>query len=258
VEKIKQWTRGELAAEPANAQLSHLTSPPIPKPISFAELSRVQAESGSVDHAAKLTLIQNGANLGFAGGNNVGLRYALRDPDCQYFWLLNNDTVVEPEALATLVAKAKMDSHIGAVASICYYAAAPSTVQVWAGACVNLWTSYTRNTTVPREDDWFDALYGASMLITRPAIQSMGLLDEGFFLYWEETEYCLRLRKNRWRIAAAPDSCVFHKVNASTGGNNIVMDRYFTASGLRLLRLHSPVPRLAMPLFLARRIGRRL
>jgi GT2 family glycosyltransferase len=89
-------------------------------------------------------------------------------------------------------------------------------------------------------------------------MQDAGLLDEGFFHYWEETEFCLRLRKKGWRLVAAPDSHVSHKVGASTGGNNVMLDRYFTASGLRILRLHSAAPGLAMLVFLSGRFVRRL
>src|SRR5205823_11708222 len=67
----------------------------------------------------------------------------------------------------------------------------------------------------------------------------------------------LRLREKGWRIAVAPDSRVLHKVNASTGGNRALLDRFETASTLRVLRLHSPVPRLAMLLFLTARFARR-
>jgi GT2 family glycosyltransferase len=95
------------------------------------------------------------------------------------------------------------------------------------------------------------------MLVARAAMEDVGLLDEGFFLYWEDTEFCLRLRKKGWRTAAAPDSKVLHKVNASTGGNKVLLDRYQTASGLRLLRLHSPAPHLASFLFLVMRLARR-
>ncbi|HTF65109.1 MAG TPA: glycosyltransferase family 2 protein, partial [Edaphobacter sp.] len=115
-----------------------------------------------------------------------------------------------------------------------------------------------RNSTEPHSDDWFHSLYGASMLISRPALEDAGLLDEGFFHYWEETEFCLRLRKKGWRLAAAPDSRVLHKVGASTGGNSLVLDRYFTASGLRILRLHSVMPRLAMSVFISVRFVRRI
>jgi GT2 family glycosyltransferase len=231
----------------------------------YLQVTVIVVDNGSTnDSAARIraahpdvVLLESGQNLGFAGGNNIGIRYALAH-GAEYLWLLNNDTRPAADALPALVAKALTDRKIGAVASICYYADAPSTVQAWAGSRVNLWIGHARLTTVPHEDDWFDSLNGASMLVSRGALADAGLLDEGFFLYWEDTEYCLRLRKKGWRLAAAPDSRVLHKVNASTGGNGLIIDRHFTASGLRLLRLHSPVPQLASFIFLTVRFSRRL
>lgn len=202
-------------------------------------------------------LIESKKNLGFAGGNNLGIRYALAQGS-NFVWLLNNDTTPAHNALAELVAAALTSNKIGAVASVCYYANSPSSVQAWAGARVNLWIGYGRNSTKPRSDQWFHSLNGTSMLISRAALEDAGMLDEGFFLYWEDTEFCLRLRKKGWRLAAAPNSTVLHKVNASTGGNKTELDRYQTASGLRLLRLHSPAPHLASLAFLLIRFGRRL
>lgn len=201
-------------------------------------------------------LLESGKNLGFAGGNNIGMRYAL-DHRAEYLWLLNNDTKPAQDALSTLVKKALTDPKIGAVASVCYYANNPSKVQVWAGAKVNMWIGFARNYTEPREDRSLHALYGASMLIARPALEQVGLLDEGFFHYWEETEFSLRLRNAGWRLAAAADSCILHKVGGSTGGYNPILDRYFTTSGLRILRLHSKVPYLAMLWFLSARLASR-
>lgn len=232
---------------------------------SYPNLRIVVVDNGSTDESVgkiraahpDIALLETGTNLGFAGGNNIGIRHACSQ-GVDYLWLLNNDTQPSPEALSALVAKALTDQQIGAVASICYYAERPDTVQVWAGARANLWIGYVRNTTVPHTDDWFHSIYGASMLLSRAAMDDVGLLDEGFFLYWEETEFCLRLRKKGWRLAAAPDSRVLHKVNASTAGNQLIRDRYFTASGLRILRLHSPAPHIAMPIFLGVRLIRRL
>jgi len=204
-----------------------------------------------------ILLLESGNNLGFSGGNNIGIRHAL-DKGADYIWLLNNDARPDTNALRALMARADSDKTIGAVASICYFADAPSIVQAWAGSRINLWIGYGRLCTEPHGDDWFDSLNGTSMLIARAAIEHVGLLDEGFFLYWEDTEFCLRLRKKGWRIAAAPGSRVLHKVNASTGGNKIILDRYQTASGLRLLRLYSPAPNLAQFLFLAIRFTRRI
>ncbi|AXC11518.1 glycosyl transferase, family 2 [Acidisarcina polymorpha] len=204
-----------------------------------------------------VALLEAGRNLGFAGGNNIGIRYAL-ERGADFVWLLNNDTEAAADALSALVGKATGDREIGAVASVCYYADSPSTVQAWAGARVNLWIGYARNSVVPRPDAWFQSLYGASILLRSEALREAGLLDEGFFHYLEETELCLRLVEKGWRLAAAPESKILHKVAGSTGRESPVLDRYFTASGLRILRLHSPAPGLAMFLFLAARFARRL
>jgi len=231
----------------------------------YRHLTVTVVDNGSTDDSVarisaafpEVTLLKSARNLGFAGGNNVGIRHALAH-GADYVWLLNNDTIPAPEALSGLVTKALTDTKIGAVASICYYADSPSTIQVWAGGRLNLWMGYLRNATEPHKDNWFDYLYGASIMIQRAALKDVGLLDPGFFFYIEETEFCVRLRKKGWSIAAAPDSVILHKAGASVGTNTTLRDRYFTASGLRILRLHSSVPRLAMALFVTRRLLRRL
>ena len=235
------------------------------KQCTFPDLTVIVVDNGSTNDSVvriraahpDVLLLESKINLGFAGGNNIGIRYALAH-HADYVWLLNNDTEPAPEALSALVSKALTNDRIGAVASICYYANAPSTVQIWAGSRVNLWIGHAVNSTKPRVDDWFHSLNGTSMLVSCIAIKDAGLLDAGFFLYWEDTEFCLRLRKKGWRLAAAPDSRVLHKVNASTGGDSLVLIRYSTASGLRLLRLHSAAPHLAMLMFLTCRIAKRL
>jgi GT2 family glycosyltransferase len=233
------------------------------KECTYTNLSLIVVDNGSTDDSVAqiraafpgVLLLESGRNLGFAGGNNVGICRGLATAD--YVWLLNNDTKPAPDALSALVAKANSDEQIGAVSSICYYADSPNKVQVWGGARVNLWFGYCRNATEPHNDEWFDALYGASMLIRRASLEDVGLLDQGFFFYCEETEFCLRLRKRGWRIAAAPDSIVLHKAGASSG-TSALRDRYFTASGLRVLRLHSPAPSMGMAFFLTLRMARRL
>jgi GT2 family glycosyltransferase len=231
----------------------------------YRDLTVIVVDNGSTDDSiARIQdaypgtlILESGRNLGFAGGNNIGIRHALAH-GADYVWLLNNDTKPAADALSALVVKAMTDEQIGAVASICYFAEAPSNVQAWAGSRVNLWMGVSLLNTKPHEDDWFDSLNGTSMLVTRAALESIGLLDEGFFLYWEDTEFCLRLRKKGWRIAAAPESCVLHKVNASTGGNSLALDRHQTASGLRILQLHSALPYFSSFVFLGVRFSRRL
>ena len=231
----------------------------------YPQLSLIIVDNGSTDDSVArirsahpdVLVLESGTNLGFAGGNNIGIRYALMH-GADYVWLLNNDTNPASDAVSALVAKALSDERLGAVASICYFADAPSVVQAWAGSRVNLWIGYGRLCTEPHDDDWLHSLNGTSMLIARTALRDVGLLDEGFFLYWEDTDFSLRLRKKGWRIAAAPESRVLHKVSASTARNKLLLDRYHTASGLRLLRLHSPAPVLSSLIFLAIRFARRI
>lgn len=231
----------------------------------FPAMETVVVDNGSTDDSVEQIrsllpaqrVVETGINLGFAGGNNVAIRMAL-DSGADYVWLLNNDTEPAPDALAALVAKAESDNKIGAVSSVCYYADRPETVQIWAGGRANLWIGYSPSTTAPHDDSWFHWLNGTSLLIRVTTLRTLGLLDEGFFLYMEDVEFGIRLRKNGWKLAAAPASVVLHKVNASTGGNRRILDRFATASGLRFLRLHSPAPWLAIPAFLAIRIARRL
>jgi len=231
----------------------------------YPRLTAIVVDNGSTNDSMariraahpQVTLLEAGKNLGFAGGNNIGIRHALAR-GAEYLWLLNNDTEPDPGALAALVAKAGTDPRIGAVGSVCYYADSPGTVQAWAGGRMNLWIGYGSNATEPHPDAWFQFLYGASLLIAADALLDAGLLDEGFFHYWEEAELCVRLRKRGWRLAAAPESRILHKVAGSTGRKSPVLDRYFTASGLRMLRLHSPAPWLAMFLFVAARFTRRM
>ena len=228
-------------------------------------MTPIVVDNGSTDDSVSLIrttfpdvlVLETRKNLGFAAGNNVGIRHALAN-GADYVWLLNNDTKPDSDALTELVSKAMTDTRLGAVASICYYADAPSTVQAWAGARVNLWTGSARLSMSPRPDHWFHSLNGTSFLISRAALEDVGLLNENFFLYWEDTEFCLRLRKQGWQIAAAPRSRVLHKVGGSTRRDGLILDRFHVASGLRLLSLYSPVPPLAMFWFLSTKIARRL
>ena len=232
---------------------------------SYPRFTPIVVDNGSTNDSVShlqiaypdVQVLQSGSNLGFAGGNNLGIRYAL-ERGADYIWLLNNDTIVDPDALSELVKKTRSSSRTGAVASICYYADDPDRVEAWGGARVNLWIGFGRNSTRPRSDDWFHSLNGTSLLIAREALEDAGLLDEGFFLYWEDTEFCLRLRQRGWQIGAAPASRVLHKVHGSSGGNKLLLDRHQTASGLRLLRLYSRFPRLSMLLFLAMRFTKRV
>ena len=202
-------------------------------------------------------VIEAGHNLGFASGCNVGIRYALSH-GCDFVWLLNNDTTVDRLALSMLVERATRYPKVGVVGSAIYDMEYPEHLQAWGGGYVNFWLGRSRHFLHPVADESIDFITGASMFITRRAIESIGLLDENFFMYWEDADYCYRLQKAGWKLAVAGGSRIWHKGSASIGKASIQLDRYFNASARRFFRKHAPVPAVPIWTASALRVGKRV
>jgi len=175
-----------------------------------------------------LTVLQSGANLGFAGGNNVGLRYALAH-GAAYAWLLNNDTLVERDALTELVAKMQREPGLGLCGSTLLYEAQRGTVQALGGAHYNRWLGTVRH--LGQHEGWpqtvdeaeveqrLSYLIGASMLASKAFLERVGLLQEDYFLYFEELDWAARAR-GTFRLGYAAKSVVYHKEGSSIGGTD--------------------------------------
>jgi GT2 family glycosyltransferase len=239
LEKIAAWARGELLPEMAEDHLQRSHSwPPVAKPITAATLSRAEVDLGARPTDARLVLIQTGGNLGYAGGNNVGIRWAIADGSVGYIWLLNNDTVVDPGALTALVRQAEADPVIGMVGSRILYYDEPERVQAHAGGSVVRWTGLTHHLDgpTPMGDDQIDPDYimGASLLARTAVAEQVGGLDERYFLYSEEVDWCLRSRLQGWKLAYAPSSQVWHKGGRSVNYGSPLHD-YHTVRGMLLL-----------------------
>jgi GT2 family glycosyltransferase len=225
----------------------------------------VVVDNGSADNSVAktrsaypdVTLIEAGKNLGFAAGNNLGIRHAL-ESGAEYIWLLNNDANPFPDALEQMLKVAQSDSQIGAVGSVLWYADQLNVVQSWGGGKLNLLSGYNTVARNPRMDEWFDYMCAASILVRSEAFLNVGLLDERYFLYWEDVDFGFRLRRAGWKLAVAPKAIVPHRENASTDGSPHLRDQYFTASCLRFLDKWSPHPKLAKTIFLAGRLMNRL
>jgi len=118
LEKVQAWAQGTLPADLPAEPLTRLGSPPLPKPMAYTLYQRTEAEQGGTSSDdVPLVLIQTGANLGYAGGNNVALRYILARREFDYVWLLNVDTVVDPAALRKLIEVSESDKKIGMTGS---------------------------------------------------------------------------------------------------------------------------------------------
>ncbi len=180
----------------------------------------------------KVILIFNDKNLGFSGGNNVGIKEALTN-NSDFILLLNNDTIVESDFLARLVDYASADQKVGiAVPKINYYSE-PSRIWYAGGFISKIRGSgytigegatddkYTKNKFV-------SFATGCCMLIKKDVINKVGLLDENYFLYLEDTDYSFRAIKSGFNIYYVSKSIIYHKVNAATAKDNSLLPIYYT------------------------------
>lgn len=228
-DQIQRWAQGAIAVEARNVALSALINPPVRKPIPFAQLHH-DGRSEGTPPACPLVLIQTGANLGFAGGNNVGLKYALNRGDCDFAWLLNNDTVVRPDALSCLVRRMNERSDAGICGSTLVYYDNPTKVQAWGGCDYNRWFArggnlgnFTDAATLPDADAverQLGYVVGASMLVRKAFLEQIGFMNEQYFLTFEEIDWATRA-KGRFTLAYAPGSVVYHREGGATGSHRV-------------------------------------
>jgi len=237
LEYIKDWATGDIKAEVNESNpLRHLTSPPIFKPIPYVVYDRNLKRCGdnAVNHESRLVLIDIGDNLGFAGGCNVGLRYALSQDDLSFVWLLNNDTVVEPDALRYLAQAASIRPKAGICGSTLLHYDQPEKVQALGGCSYNKWFGFCRSVgsgqsaaTLRKSKikSKLDYIAGASMFVSKEFLDNTGLMCEEYFLYFEELDWVCR-GSDGFEYLYVPESIVYHKEGQSTGGkNNRVFDK---------------------------------
>jgi GT2 family glycosyltransferase len=175
-------------------------------------------------------LLQNGKNLGFAGGMNAGIGLALKDPRMKYVWILNNDTEVDKYALSALVKHAKSDSRIGICGSTLLYHDQPNIIQAVGGKYNSYLGTiehilghmqYSEALCKSINADEFDYIVGAAMLVSKEFLEQVGLMDEGYFIYFEELDWAMRAKRAnpRFKLGYAADSIVVHKEGASIGSS---------------------------------------
>lgn len=228
LERIREWASTGTGIQPASHEVvNHLTSPPVDKPIRCRTYERSEAEAGGVPgDDPRLVLIDCGANLGFGAGNNVGLRYAQARDDFSYAWLLNNDTVVTRDALSNLVSRMKDTPSAGMCGSTLLHYDNPERVQALGGGYYCKWIGLpwhmgqfktTRHKYSQQGTErWMNYVIGASLLVSKEFLQKTGLMEEEYFLYFEELDWALR-GKPFFGLAYAPESIVYHKVGRSIG-----------------------------------------
>lgn len=197
------------------------------------------------NRSENLILIKNNQNYGFAKGSNVGISYALENCNPDYILLLNNDTVVDKEFLSKLIKFAETDEKIGIIGPKIYYYNSPDTIQV-AGTEMNFWrgTSYLIGDGEVDEGQYdeiseSDFVSGSCFLIKREVIDNIGLLDQSFTCYWEESDYCMAAKKLDFKCIYFPNSKVWHKVSKSTNKNSGLLTYYMTRNMFWFMKKHA-------------------
>jgi GT2 family glycosyltransferase len=234
VEKIRSWAAGKVLAKATTAdeRITRLVDPPVAKPVS-------------------VVVIETKANLGYAGGNNIGLRYALSRKDCGYAWILNNDIIVHPEALTHLVRRMKEKPEAGICGSSLLRYYHPDKIDSIGGSKYDRWFAQAIGLETGKKFDpnqWekyqklerkMGYVAGAAVFVSRAFLLDVGLICEDYFMYFEEIDWATRAR-GRYSLAIAPQSIVYHKggedIKKHDGSKkrrfSLVYDKYTTKNRL--------------------------
>lgn len=226
VDKIKAWAHGHIAVESRFVEYNRCY-----KPVYLVEYDSQIAQAGGIPEEeallnrvpprSRLIMIRTGKNLGFAGGNNVGIRYALA-LGTDWILLLNNDAVVDPHFLEEMVAVAQTTPNVGIIGPKIYFYERPDIIQS-VGARMNMWTgrgkliglgqrNYGQHDRI-RTVDWVS---GAAIMVRNEVFARVGLLDERFFICYEESDLCFRARRKGFEVIVVPTAKVWHKGARST------------------------------------------
>lgn len=199
--------------------------------IDYQNFQTVLVDNGSSDGSAEaiseafpqVRIIRNAKNERFAHANNQGIELALKNR-ADFVLLLNNDTLVDLQFLQHLIARAQSDERIGVVGPKIYFADQPQ--QIWyAGAKVSLWRGLIAHIGIREAErgQYQQAgetgyVTGCCLLASRACLEKTGPLDEGYFIYTEDADWCWRARQHGFLIYFEPAAKIWHKISASSGG----------------------------------------
>lgn len=209
----------------------------------------IVVDNASTDESEKILkckfpkhiFIQTGKNLGFAGGNNIGIKYAI-DNGAEYVLLLNNDTVVKIDFLEYLIKAHIEGDNVGISIGKIYYHSEPN--KIWyAGGYISKFRGNAYHIGIDEIDvgkydktKYIDFATGCTQLISVKAIKDVGFMEEDYFLYYEDTDYCCKFSRNGYKIVYEPKSIIWHKVSSSTGIKSELTEYYVTRN--RLIYIH--------------------
>jgi GT2 family glycosyltransferase len=198
---------------------------------SYEGLTVVVVDNASSDGSQELVrqsfpsavLIENRRNIGYAGGVNAGLRHILAG-GAEYALLLNNDTEIAPDAVGVLVEAMEKRPQAAIAGPMIYYYDPPD--MIWSlGGKISYWSGDIRHVAIREHDEGryrtvreADYVTGCAMLVRLAAVREIGLMDEAYWMYNEDTDWCVRAVERGYSIIVVPAAKVWHKVSMSSGG----------------------------------------
>jgi len=217
--------------------------------VTYCNLEVIVVDNGSTESIESLkkdfqnvVYVESEKNLGFAGGNNLGIKKAKGE----YILLLNNDTEVEPGFMEPMINRMRDNPDIGVISPKIVYHYADDIIQFAGGKSINLFTGRGAFKGNQQEDNGnFDAseytelAHGAAMLINRKVIGKIGLMPEFYFLYYEELDYCMTIKQAGYRLWYEGSSKVYHKESMTVGKLSPLKSYYMNRNRLAFLRRHA-------------------
>jgi GT2 family glycosyltransferase len=188
----------------------------------------------------EVIFIRSEVNTGFAGGNNLGIAHATGD----YLFLINNDTEVTANLIASLVHTMEDNSKIGLLSPKIHYFDHPGMLQYAGYTPMNYYTA--RNACVgqfEKDEGQYDAkggltgyAHGAAMMISRAALKKAGTMAENYFLYYEELDWCERIRKAGFEVHVNTSALIYHKESISVGKRTALKEYFMTRNRILFIR----------------------
>jgi GT2 family glycosyltransferase len=232
----------------------------------YPNLGVVVVDNGSTnDSSARIqaahpwvTFHQLPSNLGFSRGCNAGTRIAYNQ-GADYIWLLNNDTIAPPDTASAIIRAALAHPEAGAIGCVLYYMHNPSQVQAWGGGRIQLLSALVSHFIAPASFAPANTFFtGASLTLPRHICESVGIFFEGFFMYCDDIDLCLRIHHAGHPLIVAPDTAILHKEGGSSTKRSPLIDQFVTTSTLRMLQRNATLPALSISIFLVLRLLNRV
>jgi GT2 family glycosyltransferase len=219
IQKIKDWADGEYSYK-INTKYYSFVYPEIPKPIKY-EIIDIDYEHSDINNinihnnAVKLMVIRNQSNLGFAIANNVVLKILEKEKESDYYFLLNNDTVIHPDAVIELINSLEKCNKLKVAQSVIYSYDIPNKIAN-AGGKILFWGQTKYYKKIKKNSvKTISFINGCALMINTEIIQKFGLLSEKFFFGEEDFEFSMRMNKNKNIMISVAESIVYHKIGTS-------------------------------------------